>query len=181
MWLNGADLRPLPLTERRQRLQDILPKGSAIITEALSVTGTGRKLFELICAKDFEGIVAKRLTDAYRPRTRWLKIENPRALSSGAPDLITLVAMGDTGTARATEDELCALHMHNQLEGRPGDPDAVRRMILAGKEAARFQDPARTHIPEQDLEVALDIDRYDFAIRVALQNGSPVARIEKAI
>jgi hypothetical protein len=35
--------------------------------------------------------------------------------------------------------------------------------------------------PKQDLEVALDIDRYDFAIRVALQNGSPVARIEKAI
>ena len=104
-----------------------------------------------------------------------------RALSSGAPNLITLVAMGDTGAARATEDELCALHMHNQLEGRPGDPDAVRRMILAGKEAARFRDPARTHWSEQDLEVALDIDRYDFAIRVALQNGSPVARIEKAI
>jgi len=40
-WLNGADLRPLPLTERRRRLQDILPTGSAIISEALSVTGTG--------------------------------------------------------------------------------------------------------------------------------------------
>ena len=42
IWLNGADLRRLPLTERRRHLQDILPKGSAIISEALSVTGTGR-------------------------------------------------------------------------------------------------------------------------------------------
>ena len=33
MWLNGADLRPLPLTERRRCLQDILPKGPAIIAE----------------------------------------------------------------------------------------------------------------------------------------------------
>jgi ATP-dependent DNA ligase len=75
--LNGADLRPLPLTERRQRLQSILPKGSAIISEALSVTGTGHKLFELMRAHDLEGIVAKRLKDAYGPRVRWLKIKNP--------------------------------------------------------------------------------------------------------
>jgi len=77
MWLNGADLRGLPLAERRGRLQNILPKGSAIISEATSVTGRGHELFELMCANDLEGIVAKRLTDAYRPRTRWLKIKNP--------------------------------------------------------------------------------------------------------
>ena len=47
IWLNGADLRPLPLTERRRHLQNILPKGSAIIFEAPSVAGRGRKLFEL--------------------------------------------------------------------------------------------------------------------------------------
>jgi len=39
MWLNGADLRAVPLTERRRHLQKIPPKGSAIISEALSVTG----------------------------------------------------------------------------------------------------------------------------------------------
>jgi bifunctional non-homologous end joining protein LigD len=77
LWLNGADLRPLPLTERRQRLQGILPKGSVLISEALSVTGTGYKLFELMCAHDLEGIVAKRLKDPYGPRVRWLKIKNP--------------------------------------------------------------------------------------------------------
>jgi bifunctional non-homologous end joining protein LigD len=77
IWLNGADLRPLPLSERRAHLQNILPKGSAIISEPLSVTGTGHKLFELMCAHDLEGIVAKRLKDPYGPRARWLKIKNP--------------------------------------------------------------------------------------------------------
>jgi bifunctional non-homologous end joining protein LigD len=77
IWLNGADLRALPLTERRQHLQHILPKGSAVICEALSVTGTGHKLFELMCTHDLEGIVAKRLRDPYGPRARWVKIKNP--------------------------------------------------------------------------------------------------------
>ena len=76
IWLNGADLRPLPLTERRRHLQNILPGGSAIISEALSVAGRGHKLFELMCAHDLEGVVAKRLRDPYGPRARWLKIKN---------------------------------------------------------------------------------------------------------
>ena len=76
IWLNGADLRPLPLTERRRHLQNALPTGSPIMPEALSITGKGHKLFDLICANDLEGIVAKRLKDGYGSHTRWLKIKN---------------------------------------------------------------------------------------------------------
>jgi bifunctional non-homologous end joining protein LigD len=77
LWLNGTDLRALPLTERRKSLQGIVSKGSPIVSEALSVTGRGRELFELMCANDLEGIVAKRLADPYDSRIRWLKIKNP--------------------------------------------------------------------------------------------------------
>ena len=77
IWLNGADLRALPLAERRRHLQNILPKGAGIISEPLSVTGRGHKLFELTCAHDLEGVVAKRLKDGYGFRVRWLKIKNP--------------------------------------------------------------------------------------------------------
>jgi bifunctional non-homologous end joining protein LigD len=87
LWLNGLDLRPLPLTERRPRLQAILPKGSAIISEALSVMGRGHQLFDLMCVHDLEGIVAKRLKDGYGSRIRWMKIKNPpttRRMKAGA-------------------------------------------------------------------------------------------------
>ena len=77
LWLNGTDLRALPLSERRRRLQGILPKGSPIVSEALSVAGRGRELFELMRTNDLEGIVAKRLADPYDTRVRWLKIKNP--------------------------------------------------------------------------------------------------------
>ena len=77
LWLNGTDLRTRPLTERRQSLQGIVPEGSPIVSEALSVEGRGRELFELMCTNDLEGIVAKRHGDPYDPRVRWLKIKNP--------------------------------------------------------------------------------------------------------
>ena len=67
----------MPLYERRQALQTILPKGSPTVSEPLSIIGRGRELYELMCAHDLEGVVAKRLADAYDPRVRWLKIKNP--------------------------------------------------------------------------------------------------------
>ncbi len=102
-----------------------------------------------------------------------------RALMAGNPDRITLVAMGNAGVDRTDEDELCAIHIRNILQGRAGDAQAVRRLILAGGEAAGFRDPTNPNRHPGDLEIALDIDRYDFAIRVRMEDGRPVARTER--
>jgi bifunctional non-homologous end joining protein LigD len=77
IWLDGTDLRASPLSERRERLQPVLPKESPTISEALYVVSRGGKLFDLMCANDLEGMVAKRLKDPYNPSVRWLKIKNP--------------------------------------------------------------------------------------------------------
>jgi ATP-dependent DNA ligase len=49
-------------------LQGILPKGSMLISPALSVQGRGRQLFALMLEHDLEGIVAKKLMDPYAQR-----------------------------------------------------------------------------------------------------------------
>jgi 2-phosphosulfolactate phosphatase len=64
------------------------------------------------------------------------------------------------------EDELCAIHLPNPVEGSRSDADAVRRLILAGGEVGRIHDPARPYLDPEDVDIALDIDRYDFAVRV---------------
>src|SRR6516165_10365198 len=100
-----------------------------------------------------------------------------RALVFHSRDQISLVAMGDNGVKRTDEDELCAIHLRNRLEERPSDPDAIRRLILAGGEVGRFRDPARPYLHPEDVDIALDIDGYDFAVRVNFENGQPVARM----
>lgn len=126
-----------------------------------------------------QGIVTARKAEALYATSLVTASATARALRAGAPADITLVAMGHEGVTRTDEDELCALHIRNLLEGRPGDPEAVRRVILAGKEAARLIDPLDPHGHPRDAAIALDIDRYDFAIRVTIEDGRPVGRMER--
>lgn len=124
-----------------------------------------------------QGIVAARNADRLYAASLVTASTTARALRSGSPARITLVAMGNNAVQRTDEDELCAIHLRNLLEGRPGNSEAIRQVILAGGEIAHYSDPQRPYHPG-DLEIALDIDRYDFAIRVVMEDGRPVARIE---
>src|ERR1051326_5701820 len=81
-----------------------------------------------------------------------------RAIRSGSPGIGRLVAMGGEGMRRTDEDELCAMHLRNRLEGRSGDPEAVRRLVLAGGEVPRFHDPSRPYLHPEDVAIAVDID-----------------------
>jgi hypothetical protein len=79
LWLNGRDLRGLPLMERKHTLIELLlPRRSRLVEHALWVSGRGRDLFALVQRHDIEGIVAKRKADAYEPGATWVKIKNPR-------------------------------------------------------------------------------------------------------
>jgi len=99
-----------------------------------------------------------------------------RAILRDDPPLVTLVAMGAKAWQRSDEDEQCALYLRNLLLGGRPDPDAVRKLVSASADAAKFRNPELPHFHPGDLEIALDVDRYDFAIRVATEDGLPVAR-----
>ncbi|MGE0222557.1 MAG: 2-phosphosulfolactate phosphatase [Acetobacteraceae bacterium] len=126
-----------------------------------------------------QGVVASARADRRYAASLVTARATARAMLAGGPERITLVAMGKEAVDRTEEDEVCALHLRNLLEGRKGDPDAVRAMILAGAEASRFGDPARPHLPAEDREIALDVDRFDFAIRIGIEDGRPTACVER--
>ena len=57
LWLNGEDLRPLPLVERKARLKRLLRRRSNhLIAEALAIAGGGHALFTAVEEHDLEGI-----------------------------------------------------------------------------------------------------------------------------
>jgi ATP-dependent DNA ligase len=77
LWLNGEDLRPLPLVERKARLRRLLRRrANHLIAEALAIEGRGKALMAVVEEHDLEGIVAKRKSDPYRRGVKWLKVLN---------------------------------------------------------------------------------------------------------
>jgi 2-phosphosulfolactate phosphatase len=147
--------------------------------EISAVDFTGKTIIQRTSAGT-QGIVAANRADRLYAASLVTATATARAMLARSPYRITLVAMGDNGINRTDEDEVCAIHLRNRLEGRPGDRRAVQRLILAGGEVGRFRDPTRPHLHPQDADIALDIDRYEFAIRVEYEDGRPVARIEKS-
>ena len=76
LWLNGKDLRGLPLTRRKRALERVIPATSTVLSRVFAVEGRGRDLFAAAERLDLEGIVAKRKADHYAPSTVWYKVKN---------------------------------------------------------------------------------------------------------
>jgi bifunctional non-homologous end joining protein LigD len=78
--IDGADLRSLPLSERRRRLAAVLLGGpDALLFSSNVEAGEGEALFRHACAMNLEGIVSKRLEAPYRSglSQAWRKIKCP--------------------------------------------------------------------------------------------------------
>jgi ATP dependent DNA ligase domain len=82
LFLNGRDLRPLPLVERNRKLRKLLRRKRSRILYLDHVENDGRLLFDQIVKMDLEGMVCKRKSSPYRatekPSPYWIKVKNPR-------------------------------------------------------------------------------------------------------
>lgn len=85
-------------------------------------------------------------------------------------DDVTIVAMGHNALAEADEDELCARYLEALLRGERPAPPTV---FLEGDHAAEGWPD---WFPRRDAELACQVDRFDFALPVARENGLLVAR-----
>lgn len=76
----GRDLSGLPLTDRRQQLENLIPVGGAaavVVGLQTDDLETARGWFDQLVAVGVEGIVAKRARGTYRPGTRgWVKVKH---------------------------------------------------------------------------------------------------------
>jgi len=77
LYLDGRDLRPLPLSDRRRMLIDLIGKQHSSIRLSEEIDAEGANFLKLACEMDLEGIIAKRLDAPYRCGRggEWLKIK----------------------------------------------------------------------------------------------------------
>ncbi len=97
------------------------------------------------------------------------------------PALVSIIAMGDQGRVRSDEDEHCALYLRNLLEGRNPDPSAVRSLIMEGGATQKFFDPNQPQFHPEDVDLALEVNKYPFAMKVTQENGLLVARKQAVV
>jgi bifunctional non-homologous end joining protein LigD len=73
MWLDGEDLRSLPLERRREILETVPLQPPLARIERLNAA----RPWEQACAEGWEGVIAKRLGSLYEPRRSpaWLKMK----------------------------------------------------------------------------------------------------------
>ncbi len=79
--LDGDDLRRLPLSDRKTKLQKLLARARDGIQYVWHVEADGVDSFKAACELGLEGIVSKRLTAPYKsgPCKSWIKVRNPKS------------------------------------------------------------------------------------------------------
>jgi len=83
---------------------------------------------------------------------------------------VTVVAMGHSATEQADEDAACARYLAARLLGDRPEMPAIRL------DADHSSEGWPEWFPRRDAELALEVDRFDFALPVVREQGLLVAR-----
>jgi bifunctional non-homologous end joining protein LigD len=165
LWLDGTDLRPLPLGERKARLQKLLDDAPTLLLSYVEPLGgaDGRAVLKAACGLELEGVVSKRLESPYRAgRSRdWLKVKcevSETFIVAGfsedrATGRLDGIYLGRAGAGGA-------LTYAGQVENGIDGPELERRLRplvtrqgAAGQAQGEVDDPrgaGRGVLPEQD-------------------------------
>ena len=113
--LEGKDLTPLKLEERRGILRSILEDGERV--QLIVATEDGAKLWGIVENRELEGVIAKRADSPYEPGRRsrsWIKIKTTRT--------VDCVIIGFTSEKRAVSALALGLYFGQELRyiGRVG-------------------------------------------------------------
>ncbi|MEU6521822.1 2-phosphosulfolactate phosphatase [Streptomyces sp. NPDC046924] len=97
-----------------------------------------------------------------------------RALADAGADSVTFVATGEDG--RAAEDLACAEYLDRLLTGDHPDPGPYLHRADTSPAADDLRGERRRGAHPADVGLCLEVDRFDFAMKVGLEEGTAVLR-----
>jgi 2-phosphosulfolactate phosphatase len=89
-----------------------------------------------------------------------------RYIQQQQPEIVSLVCMGYACEYPTDEDTLCAEYIKNELEGKPNDFEKMVDTMRKGSGARFFDAEKQSWSPENDFKLCLDLDRFDFILKV---------------
>lgn len=97
------------------------------------------------------------------------------------PEVVSLVRMGWEASESTDEDDLCAEYLESLLLGQDFDADGVKRTLRKSPCAKRFLDPAIFWNPLSDFELCTDVDRFDFTLKLNVQETPFLEKISMKV
>ncbi len=91
-------------------------------------------------------------------------------IKSRNPEKVTLVRMGLEARESSDEDDLCAEYLECLLTNQTFDENGIIETLKRSPFAARFFDPEKPWSPPSDFDLCLDVNRFDFALRVCKES-----------
>jgi 2-phosphosulfolactate phosphatase len=92
------------------------------------------------------------------------------------PSSVTFVETGARGGGSGDEDMACADYMAGLLNGTPPGFAEIERRVRNSRAAQKFVGDNHSAFPRPDLEQALKVDCFDFAMEAQRWNGQLVLR-----
>ena len=94
-----------------------------------------------------------------------------RYIKNKNPALVSLVCMGYEGRYPTQEDTFLAEYIKAKLTGQPTEFERMKSLLRKG-DGARLLDPANHEwSPATDFDLCLDLDRFDFVLRLVNDKG----------
>jgi 2-phosphosulfolactate phosphatase len=87
------------------------------------------------------------------------------------PDQVSLVCMGYACQYPTDEDTLCAEYIRNELTGLPNDWEMKKNRIRNCTGSRFFENDSQEWAPQEDFELCLDLNRFDFVLKVERQDN----------
>ena len=151
MWLDGKDLTTVPLTRRREILQEIVPQ-EGLIRMSENFDTTPEQFLEEVGKLNMEGIMAKKADSLYNPGTRtkeWLKIKAQKR-----HEVVIGGYTQNEGSAKTFSSLLVGLYDDGQLSyiGKIGTGfnDKMQKEIMAKMQSLKASKPPFTEVPDVD-------------------------------
>ena len=94
---------------------------------------------------------------------------------------IHIVALGAPNSTDIEEDEACADLLASLIEARTLDQAEIAERVRSSPAARRGFDPAVEWISREDVEHALAIDQFDFAMLARREGGRLIARAQRLV
>ncbi|RJQ77866.1 MAG: 2-phosphosulfolactate phosphatase [Desulfobacteraceae bacterium] len=96
-----------------------------------------------------------------------------RYIQKAMPRTLSFVCMGWEAQQECEEDTLCAEFLSGRVTGKELNFAEVAQRIRQSATGERFRSPAYPWLPEEDLDLCLSLDVFDFVLRCDSKMATP--------